>query len=100
VTLTVTEQTWGWTVRDITKFSENQIHDSQETSADDLSSSILVDDSDGDTLVGSETNSKPRTTRPGTICYGGIDLFLLRNPDNPERSILMAGSFLPEDDSG
>ena len=78
-------------------FSSN---DSQETSADDLSSSILVDDSDEDTLAGSETDSKPRTTKPGTICYGDIDLFLLRNPDNLERGILMAGSFLPEGDSG
>jgi hypothetical protein len=25
-----------------------------------------------------------------TVCYGDIDLFLLRNPDNPERDILMA----------
>jgi hypothetical protein len=31
-----------------------------------------------------------RTTRLGTICYGDIDLFFLRNPDNPERDILMA----------
>jgi len=49
-----------------------------------------VDDSDGDTLVGGESDSKVQTTRPGTICYGDIDLFLLRNPDNPERDILMA----------
>lgn len=25
----------------------------------------------------------------GTVCYGDINLFLLRNPDNPERDILM-----------
>jgi hypothetical protein len=64
-------------------------NDSQEGSADDLSST-LVDDSDGDTLVGAGSDSKAQTTRPGTICYGDIDLFLLRNPDNPERDILMA----------
>jgi hypothetical protein len=49
-----------------------------------------VDDSDGDTLVGGGSDAKAQTTRPGTICYGDIDLFLLRNPDNPERDILMA----------
>jgi hypothetical protein len=64
-------------------------NDSQEGSADDLSSTF-VDDSDGDTLVGGESDSKTQATRPGTICYGNIDLFLLRNPDNPERDILMA----------
>jgi hypothetical protein len=52
--------------------------------------STLTDDSDGDTLVGGKSDSKARTIRPGTICYGNIDLFLLRNPDNPERDILMA----------
>ena len=65
-------------------------NDSQEASTDDLSGSTLANDSDGDTLVGGEPESIARTTRPGTICYGDIDLFLLRNPDNPERDILMA----------
>jgi len=64
--------------------------DSRESSRSDLSSSTLAYDSDGDTLVGSEPGSKAGFTRPGTICYGDIDLFLLRNPDNPERDILMA----------
>jgi hypothetical protein len=45
-------------------------NDSQEGSADDLSNTALVDDSDGDTLVGDESDSKAQTTRPGTICYG------------------------------
>jgi hypothetical protein len=65
-------------------------NNSQEGSADDLSNTTLVDDSDGDTLVGGESDSKAQTTRPGTLCYGDIDHFLLRNPDNPERDILMA----------
>jgi hypothetical protein len=65
-------------------------NDSREGSADDLPNTTLVDDSDGDTLVGGESNSKAQITRPGTICYGDIDLFLLRNPDNPQRDILMA----------
>jgi hypothetical protein len=65
-------------------------NDSQEASTDDLSESTLANDSDGDTLVGGEPDSMAWTTRPGTICYGDIDLFLLRNPDNPERDILMA----------
>ena len=55
------------------------LNDSQEGSADDLSSTAPVDDSDGDTLVGGESDSKAQTTRPGTICYGDIGLFLLRN---------------------
>jgi hypothetical protein len=65
-------------------------NDSQEASADDVPGSTVADDSDIDTLVGSESESKARTTRPKTICYGNINLFLLRNPDNPERYILMA----------
>jgi Protein of unknown function (DUF3435) len=64
--------------------------DSRESSTDDLSSSTLAYDSDGDTLVDDKPDLKAQTTRPGTICYGNIDLFLLRNPDNPERDILMA----------
>ena len=63
---------------------------SRESSADDLSGSTLAVDSDEDTLVGDESEPKSQTTRPQTICYGDIDLFLLRNPDNPERDILMA----------
>ena len=38
---------------------------------------------------GSEPNAQ-NTKRPGAVCYGDIELFLLRNPDNPERDILMA----------
>jgi hypothetical protein len=64
--------------------------DSRESSTDHLSSSTLAYDSDGDTLVDDRPDSKAQTTRPGTIYYGDIDLFLLRNPNNPERDILMA----------
>ena len=64
--------------------------DARESSTDDLSSSTLAYDSNGDTLVDDKPDSKAQTTRPGIICYGDIDLFLLRNPDNPERGILMA----------
>jgi hypothetical protein len=64
---------------------------SQESSMDDSSDNTLADNSDGDTLVddGSESNAQ-NIKRPGTVCYGDIELFLLRNPDNPERDILMA----------
>ena len=48
----------------------SSLNDSQEGSADDLSSTALVDDSDGDTLVGGESDSKAQTTRSETICYG------------------------------
>ena len=63
---------------------------SRESSADDLSARTLAVDSDEDTLVGDESEPKAQTTRPQTICYGDIDLFLLRNPDNPERDMWMA----------
>ena len=64
---------------------------SRESSIDDSLDSTLADNSDGDTLVDdvSESNAQ-NTKRPGTVYYGDIDLFLLRNPDNPERDILMA----------
>jgi hypothetical protein len=64
--------------------------DSRESSTDDLSSSALPYDSDGETLVDEKSNINALTIMPGIICYGDIDLFLLRNPDNPERDILMA----------
>jgi len=63
---------------------------SRESSADDLSGNTFWDDSDGDTLLGNESESKAQTTRPQTVCYGDIDLSLLRNPDNPRRDIFMA----------
>lgn len=66
------------------------IIDCRESSTDDVSSSTLAYSSDGETLANDTPNSKAQTTMPGTICYGDIDLFLLRNPDNPERDILMA----------
>jgi len=70
--------------------NDSSCRDPGENSTDDLSSSTLAYDSDGGTLVNDKPDSQTRTTRPGTICYGDIDLFLLRNPDNPERDILMA----------
>jgi hypothetical protein len=65
-------------------------NDSRESSADLSSRNTLRDDSDGDTLVGGESDLKTQTTRSQTVCYGDIDLFLLRNSDNPQRDILMA----------
>jgi hypothetical protein len=41
-------------------------------------------------LVDDILNLKARNIRSGIIYYGDIDLFLLRNPDNPDRDILMA----------
>jgi hypothetical protein len=58
---------------------------SRESSTDDLSNNTLAYDSDGDTLVDDKPDVKAQTTRLGTIYYGDINLFLLRNPDNPER---------------
>jgi hypothetical protein len=66
-------------------------NNSRESSADDVSgNNTLGDDSDGDTLVRGKSELKTQTTRPQTACYGDIDLFLLRNSDNPQRDILMA----------
>jgi hypothetical protein len=59
---------------------------SSESSTDNLSGITLADDSDGDTRNGSELKAQT-TKRPRTVCYSGIDLFLLRNP---EWDILMA----------
>ena len=69
---------------------DSSCRDSRESSAGDLSTNALAYDSDGDTLVDDIPNLKARNIRLGTICYGDIDLFLLRNPDNPDRDILMA----------
>jgi hypothetical protein len=66
-------------------FSSN---DSQKSSADNLFST-LVDDSDGNTLIGGESDSKTQITKPGTIYYRDINLFFLRNSDNPKRDILI-----------
>jgi hypothetical protein len=61
------------------------------SSIDNSSDSTLADNSDGDTLVdGASESNAQNTKRPGTVCYGDIELFLLRNHDNPERGILMA----------
>jgi hypothetical protein len=70
--------------------NNSSCRDSGENSTNSLSSSTLAYDSDRDTLVDNKPDLKTRTTRPGIIYYGDIDLFLLRNPDNPERDILMA----------
>jgi hypothetical protein len=64
-------------------------NNSQESSADDLSNTTLVNNNNRDTLVDSESDLKAQTTKPGTIYYGDINLFFLRNPNNPERDILI-----------
>jgi hypothetical protein len=63
---------------------------SRESSADNGSGGSLADDSDGDTLVGGESELMAQTATPQTVCYRDINLFLLRNPDNPDRDIPMA----------
>src|SRR5271155_5329712 len=64
---------------------------SRESSIDDSLDNTLADNSDGDILVDDVSKSNAQNTkRPGTVCYRDIDLFLLRNPDNPKRDILMA----------
>jgi hypothetical protein len=67
------------------------LKNSQENSIDDLLDNTLADNSDGDTLVNNRSESNTQNIkRPETIYYGDIELFLLRNPDNPKRDILMA----------
>src|SRR4051812_6198947 len=62
---------------------DSSCRDTRESSVGDSSINTLAYDSDGDTLVDDIPNLKARNIRPGIICYGDIDLFLLRNPDNP-----------------
>ena len=69
---------------------DSSCKDSQESSAGNLFNNTLEYDSEGDTLVDVTPNLEARNTRPGAICYGDINLFLLRNPDNPDRDILTA----------
>jgi len=64
--------------------------DSRKSLAGDLFINTLAYNSDGDILVDNIFNLKARNIRPGTICYKDIDLFLLRNSDNPNQDILMA----------
>jgi hypothetical protein len=70
---------------------ESTVKDSsQESLREGLSDPALKDDSDADTLVDADCGFVTQATRPNTICYRHINLFLLRNPDNPEQDILMA----------
>jgi hypothetical protein len=63
---------------------------SQESLMDDLLNNILADNNDGDTLVNNRFKLNAQNTkRPGTIYYGDINLFLLRNLNNPKRDILI-----------
>jgi hypothetical protein len=69
---------------------DSSLKNSWESSIDDSLDSTLADNSDGDTLVNDESESNTQNIkRPGTVCYGNIELFLLRNPNNPERDILI-----------
>jgi len=68
--------------------NNSTLKNSRESLADDSSGGTLTDSCDGDITVSDETESKAQTI-PQTVCYEDIDLFLLRNPDNPERDILM-----------
>jgi hypothetical protein len=69
---------------------DSSYRDSRESSVGDLSINILAYDSDGDTLIDNIPNLKARNTKPGIIYYRDIDLFLLRNSNNPDRNILIA----------
>jgi hypothetical protein len=63
----------------------------QESSINDSSDSTLADNSDRDILVNDRLESNAQNTkRLETVCYGDIGFFLLRNPDNPKRDILIA----------
>jgi hypothetical protein len=68
----------------------NGMDSSQGSLAENSSDPALKDDSDADTLVDEDCKFITEATRPNNICYGDISLFLLRNPDNSERDILMA----------
>lgn len=40
---------------------------------------LFTDDSDGDILVGGESEPMAQTAKPQTVCYEDIDLFLFSN---------------------
>src|SRR5271155_763170 len=63
---------------------------STENPAASTTESTFTDSCDGETLVDDGREYPRRVTQPDTICYGDIELWLLRNPDNPERDILIA----------
>jgi hypothetical protein len=72
------------------KVDDSPLKSSRESSINDLLNNTLADNSDGDTLVNDVFESNAQNIkRPGTVCYGDIDLFFLRNPNNPERDILI-----------
>jgi hypothetical protein len=57
--------------------NDSSCRDSEENSMDDLSSSTLACDSDGDILVDDRPDSKIQSTKSRTICCWDIDLFLI-----------------------
>ena len=69
---------------------DSSYRDSRESLAGDLSINTLAYNSDRNTLVDNIPNLKARNIGPKIIYYRDIDLFLLRNPDNPDRDILIA----------
>jgi hypothetical protein len=64
--------------------------DSRKSLIGDLSINTLAYNSDKDIIVDDILNLKARNIRLKIICYKDIDLFLLRNPDNSNRDILIA----------
>jgi hypothetical protein len=69
--------------------NDSSCKDSEENSTNNLFSSTLVYNSDEDILINNKPDLKTRTTKLETIYYGDINFFLLRNPDNPKRDILI-----------
>jgi len=72
---------------------------STDSSAARITGSTLTDDCDGESLVDGGRECPRRITRPDTICYGDIELRLLRNPNNPERPIAHILSLVFADDA-
>jgi hypothetical protein len=72
------------------KVNDSPLKSSRESLINNLLNNTLADNSDGDILVNNKFKLNAQNIkRPGTVYYRDINFFLLRNPDNPERDILI-----------
>jgi hypothetical protein len=72
------------------EIDNSPLKSSRENSINDLLDNTLADNNDGDILINDVFKLNAQNIkRPGTVYYEDIDFFFLRNPNNPERDILI-----------
>jgi hypothetical protein len=72
------------------EIDNSPLKSSRESSIDDSLNNTLADNNDGDTLINDVFKSNAQNIKkPGTVYYGDIDLFFLRNFNNLKRDILI-----------